>query len=206
MDDLFSTQNVLLLLRKWRWIGTGAAVSAVVAAAVLLAQPRTYTATVDVVPRRARIEQSAIAPGDEALDAALAAVAQEVEKELRELQGRLAEQQAAQRDFQQQRDIAWESYTSLYKKVEEALVASVGGAGNEVTVASQSVIAEPQSRRLAVILPLAGALGAAAVAGWLLLSVTVSRQFLPAPSSNNGQISGRVLESVAAEGASPIRR
>ena len=105
----------------------------------------------------------------ETATAELAQAIAQLEAEVRELQGKVAEQTARHKNLQLERDVAWESYTSLTKKAEEARVASVVGAGNEVSLASQSVVAEPKSKRLALVLPLAGVLGVMAGASWILL-------------------------------------
>jgi hypothetical protein len=93
-----------------------------------------------------------------------------LEAEVRELQGKVAEQRAQRRSLQAERDIAWESYASLSRKVEEMRVARMVTPGNEVAVVSESVVASPVSRRLAVVLPIAGLLGALA-ASCLILSI-----------------------------------
>ncbi|HEV2122623.1 MAG TPA: hypothetical protein VGW38_07600, partial [Chloroflexota bacterium] len=47
---------LLLLLRRWAWIGAGALIVAVLAGVLVVLQPRSYTASVEVIPKRARIE------------------------------------------------------------------------------------------------------------------------------------------------------
>src|SRR4051794_2104424 len=56
MDALFGLATVALLMRRWRWLAAGAVIAAAIAGVLVLSQPRTYTATVDVVPKRARTE------------------------------------------------------------------------------------------------------------------------------------------------------
>ena len=54
MNERWLYTHLALLARNAVWLCLAGALSAVVALAVLLSQPRTYLASVDVVPSRAR--------------------------------------------------------------------------------------------------------------------------------------------------------
>lgn len=96
---------------------------------------------------------------------------QRFEQEVRELQGTVAEQTARQKTLQQARDVALESYSSLLRKAEENRVANAVGAGNEVSLASQSVAgATLESRGLLRLTALAAVTGALLAATGLVLS------------------------------------
>ena len=86
-------------------------------------------------------------------DRDLADAVSQVESGIRDLQGRIAEATALQKNLTQQRDVAWESYTNLLKKAEEARLGQAVGAGKEVTVANRAVVAEPRPRRTTVVCP-----------------------------------------------------
>lgn len=115
------------------------------------------------------------------LDQAIAGL----ETEVRGLQSKIADQGAQQRNLQQERDILWDSYTSLLKKAEEGRVADLVGAGKEVSIAGRTG-AEPRSRRLSLLLPLAGLLGAGGVAGWFVMREWVVPVLFAADARSNG--------------------
>lgn len=109
-----------------------------------------------------------------------------LEAETRELQGKIAEQSARQRTLQQERDLLWESFSGVLRKAEEDHVASLVSAGNEVSIAGQSV-PEPRPRGMAVVLPIAALLGAVTAAGLFLLRDYVAPRYsaaLAAAQSN----------------------
>jgi len=92
----------------------------------------------------------------------------QLEAVIRGLQRIVAEEGAVQRNLKLERDVAWETFTSLVKKVEEARVAGAVGAGNEVSVANRTVNADPKPRGLLVTACL-GLLGGALVTSCGLL-------------------------------------
>jgi hypothetical protein len=93
----------------------------------------------------------------------------QVEQQVRDLQGKVTEERAKQRNLVQARDVALETYTSLQRKAEEARVTRAIGAGNEVSIVNQRVIAVPKSRGAVVKIAFAAAIGAAAATLWLLI-------------------------------------
>jgi hypothetical protein len=56
MDVGLSTRILFLLIRRWKWLATGAGVATALAVVVLLLLPPVYVTTVSVVPVRARTE------------------------------------------------------------------------------------------------------------------------------------------------------
>jgi len=86
----------------------------------------------------------------------------QLEADVRQLLGKVAEDTARHRNLQLERDVAWDTYAGLSRKSEEARVASAVGAGNEVSVASESVVAAARPRQLGFLLPLAAITGALA--------------------------------------------
>lgn len=105
----------------------------------------------------------------ESSDPELAQSIHETEQTIRNVHARVSELSARHRNILLERDISWETYTTILKKAEETRVATAVGTGHEVSVASAEVIAEPRSRRLFLITPLAGFLGAALAASLVLL-------------------------------------
>jgi hypothetical protein len=93
---------------------------------------------------------------------------QQIEADLRDLQGRISQEAAVQRNLVLARDVAWETFRSLSNKAEESRVAAVMGAGNEVALASQSVIAIPKPRPWPFVVPLALIMGVAGSAVWVI--------------------------------------
>jgi hypothetical protein len=110
----------------------------------------------------------------------------QLEAEIRDLQVKVADQTARQRQLQQERDVQWDSYTTILKKAEEGRVASMIGAGKEVTIAGRSV-PEPRSRRLGLMLPLAAAVGATLAAAILLLGDYAAPLFDEFRNHSNGR-------------------
>ncbi len=111
------------------------------------------------------------APAPDGSESEAEQLIQRFEQEVRELQGTVAEQTARQKTLQQARDVALESYSSLLKKAEENRVANAVGAGNEVSLASQSVAgATLESRGLLRLTALAAVTGALLAATVLVLS------------------------------------
>ena len=55
----------------------------------------------------------------ENVDADIESLVSQLEQEIRELQGKLAEQSAQQKNLQLERDVSWDTYTSIRKKTEE---------------------------------------------------------------------------------------
>jgi capsular polysaccharide biosynthesis protein len=91
-----------------------------------------------------------------------------LEGEARTLKGRASAQQARQRALEQERDVLWDSYSTVLKKAEENRVAGLVGTGKEIGIAGQS-LAEPKSRRLGLFLPLAALVGAGTAAAVALI-------------------------------------
>jgi hypothetical protein len=110
-----------------------------------------------------------------------------LEAEVRDLQSKVADQGSQLRGLQQGRDVLWESYSSLLKKTEEGRVADLVGSGKEVSIAGRTG-AEPKSRRLFVLLPLAGLLGALAVAGAIVTRAWYSQMVAVPDARSNGAV------------------
>ena len=126
-------------------------------------------------------------------DRDLADAVSQVAGGIRDLQGRIAEATALQKNLTQQRDVAWESYTNLLKKAEEARLGQAVGAGKEVTVANRAVVAEPRPRRTTVVVPLAAVLGAAAAGSVVLIRRWwATLEGAPAPARLGGAPNGAV--------------
>ncbi len=111
---------------------------------------------------------------NDSADPELRGALQEAEQAIRDIQAKVAELSARKKIVQLERDVAWESYTSILKKAEETRVAATVGAGAEVSVASVAVIAERKSRGLVTATALAAVAGAALAGGWILLSFWLS--------------------------------
>ena len=79
-------------------------------------------------------------------DRDLAAAVARVEQDVRQLNGAVADLTAQQKRLQEQRDVARDVYFSLLKKTEEARLSAAVANGQEVTVASRAVVAEPRGR------------------------------------------------------------
>jgi hypothetical protein len=149
------------------------------ASAVTLAQERAdVAATVGALQDwRQRLQETIQKSGDTSAAGGTVATNQtdvsqaisQLEADVRDLQAKVADETARQRQLQQERDVLWDSYSTILKKAEEGRVASLIGTGKEVSIAGQSV-AEPNSRQLGLMLPLAAAVGASLAAAVALLS------------------------------------
>jgi hypothetical protein len=166
------------------------------AAAVTLAQQRadvasTISALQDWHQRlQESIQRSGDTPGADATVVAkqteVGAAISQLEAEVRDLQAKVADQTARQVQLQKERDVLWDSYSTVLKKAEEGRVASLIGTGKEVSIAGRSVVA-PRSKRLGLVLPLAAAVGASLAAAILLLGHHASSLYDELRTGSNGQ-------------------
>lgn len=98
----------------------------------------------------------------------------QLEDDLRQLNGRLESGEATVRNVTAQRDLSWDTYSALARKVEERRVADATS-GREVEIASTASVAEPLSKG-GVGLVVLGALSGLAVVGL----VVAARALVPA--------------------------
>ncbi|HEX2052755.1 MAG TPA: hypothetical protein VHJ78_03380 [Actinomycetota bacterium] len=127
----------------------------------------------------------------------------QLEAEVRDLQGKVAEQSARQRSLQQERDVLWESYVSIMKKAEEGRVASLVATGKEVSIAGRSA-PEPRARRLELLTPLAAIAGAALVGAFFFLHRLLTTPPSNArPASSNGHLAPGTTPSPQKEEVAP---
>lgn len=111
------------------------------------------------------VSRSSRGPGGADLTSAIVML----EVQTRELQALVAQEAAQHRGLQQDRDVLWDSYTSVLKKAEENRISGLVGAGNEVSVAGQSAT-EAVALRLHLIAPAAAVLGMVIVAACILVN------------------------------------
>lgn len=78
--------------------------------------------------------------------------AAQLEQELRELRGKITLLASQRTNLERARNLAFNAYSSLLAKAEEARVARAIGTGNEVSVANRRVVAAPKPRKNLLVL------------------------------------------------------
>jgi hypothetical protein len=102
-------------------------------------------------------------------DAQQWAVLGELDAEIRVLRARVEEQAAQEKRLQFDTEVAWQSFSTVARKVGELKVGSMVGGDKEVTLATKTVIAYPKSKRTTQLAPLAAIIGAMVTAAAIAL-------------------------------------